>query len=70
VRDFQGLKIEKLWKDTTYDVVRLDFSQVCRFVSADEYQKAFDGFLAEAFGGAGFEFDPSDELPVMLQLKN
>ena len=28
VRDFKALSIERLWTDKTYDVVRLDFSNI------------------------------------------
>ncbi len=70
LRDFHGLKIERLWKDKLYDVVRLNFSRIRCFVSTDEYQRTFDNFLTDAFGGAGFKFDPLDELPVMLQLED
>ena len=31
LRDFQGLAIEKLWRDKTYPVVRLDFSELKEF---------------------------------------
>lgn len=34
LRDFKGLAIERLWKERTYSVVRLDFSQVCSFEEA------------------------------------
>lgn len=38
IRDFKGLKIEKLWNDTTYDVLRLDFSNFSEFRSAQEFK--------------------------------
>ncbi len=68
LKDFQGLKIEKLWKDKTYDVVRLDFSKVRRFVSAEDYQERFDRFLFKAFRRAGFVYDPTDVLTVSEQI--
>ena len=41
LRDFKGLAIEKLWKERTYSVVRLDFSQVCTFESHEEFSDLF-----------------------------
>ena len=35
-RDFKGLAIEKLWKDKTYKVIRLDFSNLKDFSSEEE----------------------------------
>lgn len=68
LKDFRGLKIEKLWTDKTYDVVRLDFSCVRRFLSASQYQEDFKCLLIEAFGNAGFEYDPASVLSVTYQL--
>ncbi len=68
LRDFHGLKIEKLWKDKTYDVVRLDFSDVRRFVSVEEYQRTFNELLIRSFGRAGFAFDPNKGFSVKQQL--
>lgn len=66
LRDFHGLKIEKLWKDKTYDVVRLDFSDVRRFISVEEYQRTFNELLIRSFGRAGFAFDPNKGFSVNL----
>ncbi len=62
LRDFHGLKIEKLWQDKTYDVVRLDFSDVRRFASIEQYQRDFNAFLVRSFGRAGFSYDPTHVL--------
>lgn len=37
LRDFQGLEIEKHWSDKTYDVVKLDFSNLANFRTAAEF---------------------------------
>lgn len=68
LRDFHGLKLEKLWQDKTYDVVRLDFSDVRRFASIEQYQRDFNAFLVRSFGRAGFSYDPTHVLPVKHQL--
>lgn len=38
LEDFRGLAIEKLWHDTTYDVLHLDFAGISDFKSADEFK--------------------------------
>lgn len=37
-RDFKGLAIEKLWTDTTYDVLRLNFATLASFKTAEEFR--------------------------------
>lgn len=49
LRDFKGLAIEKLWKERTYSVVRLDFSQVCTFESHAEFSDLFWTYIASEF---------------------
>lgn len=46
LRDFKGLAIERLWKERTYSVVRLDFSQVCSFESHEEFSDLFWTYIA------------------------
>lgn len=41
LRDFQGLAIEKLWTDKTYDVLRLDFSEMKEFSDGREFREKF-----------------------------
>lgn len=41
LRDFQGLAIEKLWTDKTYDVLRLDFSEMKEFSDGRELREKF-----------------------------
>ena len=58
LRDFKGLAIERLWKDTgTYKVVRLDFSEAKNFQNLDEFYLQFKGILLAAFKPHGFHYD-------------
>lgn len=66
-RDFKGLPIKKLWKDTVYPVVRLDFSEIRNFNDADEFVGRFTEHLSDRFGVAGFEYDPTRS-SLMTQL--
>lgn len=54
LRDFRGLAIEKLWKDRTYNVVRLDFSDCKQFADEEEFRETFSGILLAAFAEVGF----------------
>ncbi len=54
LRDFAGLDIEDLWKDQTYCVVRLDFSEIKEFGSPDDFQRQFLRLLQERFEDAGY----------------
>jgi len=48
LRDFKGLAIEKLWKEErNYQVVRLDFSEVKNFSSAEQFQTILDRYFQE-----------------------
>ena len=44
-RDFKGLAIEKLWKDKTYKVIRLDFSNLKDFSSEEEFSVLLDEYF-------------------------
>lgn len=58
LRDFQGLEIEKLWKeDQKYRVVRLDFSEVKSFRNLKEFDLQFHDLIVEAFAPHGFRFE-------------
>lgn len=46
LRDFEGLAIEKLWKDKTYPVVRLDFSALKAYKDLGQFQIAFQSLLS------------------------
>ncbi len=56
LRDFQGLAIESLWKDKTYSVVRLDFSEIKFFSSQADFLGQLIDMLADAFAPCGFAY--------------
>ena len=48
LRDFHGLEIESLWKDeNTYQVIRLDFSNLKDFSSVEEFSELLDQYLLD-----------------------
>lgn len=48
LRDFHGLEIESLWKDDcTYQVIRLDFSNLKYFSSVEEFSELLDQYLLD-----------------------
>ena len=50
LRDFKGLAIEKLWKDTqSYKVVRLDFSEVKPYLGFEYFRQEFYELLRARF---------------------
>lgn len=64
LRDFQGLAIEKLWTDKTYDVLRLDFSEMKEFSDGRELREKFVenisakiSVLAPSFSDASTNFE-------------
>ena len=67
LRDFSGLAIEKIWTDTTYRVVRLDFLDVKNFDDPDDFRVRLAEMLTDAFAPVGF--CPVAELPLLRQLK-
>lgn len=56
LKNFQGLAIEKLWKDKTYPVVRLDFSEIKEFFTTEEFKQKFDEKLIVEFSKVGFRY--------------
>ena len=57
-RDFRGLAIEKLWRESkTYPVVHLDFSLLKGKPDSHAFAAAFEDMLFEAFSRLGFEYD-------------
>ena len=61
LRDFEGLAISSVWTDRTYDVVRLDFSEVREFSDADDFKKKFSRLLRRSFSRVGVGMSDSDE---------
>lgn len=56
LRDFQGLAIEKLWKDErNYQVVRLDFSEIKNFSDAEQFQTLIDWYFFDLMQRNHFE---------------
>lgn len=66
VRDFNGLAIEKLWTDKTYDVVRLDFSGLKKFQSPEQFEAAFQSQIITSFAPLGFKYDPNQQLVLFM----
>ncbi len=65
---FSGLAIEKLWKDTTYNVVEIDFSEIKNITGFDDFKKQLNETLESAFKPLGFELDRSSDISLMKQL--
>ncbi len=68
LEDFSGLAIEKLWKDTTYNVVKIDFSEAKNFRNFDEFVQELNATIESAFEPLGFQSEASDAIDFMLQL--
>ena len=69
LRDFRGLAIEKVWKDSTYNVIQLDFSTIANFNSVERFDEGFKAMLAVRFGDLGFQ--PSgDDVRFMAEFSN
>ena len=67
ISDFQGLSIEKLWKDKTYPVIRLDFSLINEFNTIEKFREAFQKFIYASFKPIGFSFDdPQSDVVIDL----
>ena len=59
LRDFQGLAIEKQWKEEkTYNVVRLDFSEIKPLDGIEQFKRDLKELLISAFSPLGFEYIP------------
>lgn len=68
LKHFSGLAIEKLWKDTTYIVVEIDFSEIKNIEGLQDFYTQFDFALIDAFEPAGFTFDENKHQDVIKQL--
>ena len=68
LRDFQGLAIENLWRDKTYPVVRLDFSELKEFLTIEEFKRTLHNFLTLNFKSVGFNYDPTGIDDSIFQL--
>ena len=65
---FSGLAIEKLWKDTTYNVVEIDFSEIKNITGFEDFKKQLNETLESAFKPLGFELNRSSDISLMKQL--
>ena len=54
LKDFQGLAIEKLWQDKTYDVATLDLSRTKDFQTLEEFKQLFETHLNNQLEQVGF----------------
>ena len=68
LKDFSGLAIEKLWKDKTYNVVKIDFSEVKNFRNFNEFAEKLDNTLEGAFAPAGFLRNTTSRKSLVQQL--
>ena len=66
MRDFEGLAIEKLWKDKTYPVVRLDFSGLKAYKDLGQFQIAFQSLLSSVFAPLGFHYDSENQTILFI----
>ncbi len=69
LQDFHGLAIEKLWQDKTYPVVRLDFSELKEFETAEQFTTNFFETLRLKFSAVGFRGESQDPF-LILKLSN
>ncbi len=58
-KDFLGLEIERLWRDTVYLVLRLVFSIARDFSTLEEFVFQLDDVFSSAFQRAGLEWKKS-----------
>ena len=70
LKDFAGLAIEKLWKDTTYNVIKLDFSKAKNFSTLEEFKASLRLVIVRSFAMSGFVFDRSLESEWMGQISD
>ncbi len=57
LKHFSGLAIEALWKDTTYNVIEIDFSKVKGFESFEDFEDKVRSVVVRAFTQGGFVLD-------------
>lgn len=67
---FSGLEIEKLWKDTTYAVVEIDFSKVKGFEDFEDFENKVRSVTVRSFAKAGFILDKGDESDWIGQISD
>ncbi len=60
------MAIEKLWKDKTYPVVRLDFSGLKAYKDLGQFQIAFQSLLSSVFAPLGFHYDSENQTILFI----
>ena len=65
LRDFKGLMIEEFWKDKTYPVIRLDFSELKEFDSVEQFSTNFNEMLRLKFAAAGFACEKNEPFLIL-----
>ena len=70
LKHFSGLAIEKLWKDKTYHVVKIDFSEIKNVTSAAAFQKRLQGLLSASFAPLGFQYQKASDQDFIQQLSS
>lgn len=65
LKHFQGLYIENVWKDTTYQVVCMDFSEIKQFDDGETFQAKFYQQISILFGDVGFQ--PSGRYDLLIE---
>lgn len=66
LRDFKGLAIESLWTDTTYRVVRLDFSEIKHFRTIEGFSEQFSAHIVACFAKVGFRAETTGSVIAQL----
>ena len=66
---FDGLKIAELWKDKSYGVVKLDFSEIKDKNSIEEMSIRFDEILQMAFEKVGFAYNANKTRSTLGQIR-
>ena len=67
LKNFEGLKIEKLWKEVnTFSVVRLDFSRL-KSTDRENFDSPLAEYLSHRFSAVGFAESPGGSILNQLE---
>lgn len=66
--DFDGLKIERLWNDGTYRVLRLNFAWLKSVNSRTQFLRAFNQMMVVSCRNAGIPFNCSEDIDDAYRL--
>ena len=70
LKHFAGLAIEKLWQDTTYNVVEIDFSKVKGFSNFESFENKVRSVIVRAFAKGGFILDKNEKSEWIDQISD